>query len=260
MDRTAEIILREENHRFSADEKGSASGIIRMRRESGRVEITMETANLRLLDQEKYTYRLMMLGLKDGRSIHRTLADFQAARDGSASGRWVLPSGDADGRCNAVEDFFVFMIVAASKHDRREQYHPVLKGDWDRKWQRLYNSYYTEFVRIMAFRLISGKEQFRKIHVFDGSWFSDNWRVVENAEMLPVASADAEEVLKESGHFIFSFNDEYLLLGIPGSRENGGRPDGGESGFTLWQPAKGSEEHGYWLTAIRRETGEIVGI
>ena len=123
-----------------------------------------------------------------------------------------------------------------------------------------YNDYYSTYVREKAARLISERERFKAMRIFEETWMAAAWRVAEDAGVFPVASVDAAERIARGGHFIFAYNDEYLLLGVPGTGGKEHQPDGGASGFTVWQPVRGSQMHGYWLTAVRRKTGEIVGI
>ena len=149
-----------------------------------------------------------------------------------------------------------------------------------------YNDYYITYVHEMAARHIRNKDSFRRLIPFDETWIADNWRRVDTANagialavtpsandvstaarrdaelplQFPVASSGAAVLINRYGHYIFAYNDDYLLLGVPGMHSDEDRPDGGESGFTVWQPVKGSEVYGYWLTAIERETGNIVGV
>lgn len=269
MDKVAEVVLHEENRRFSMDKNRPASGRVMMRSRADTIMITLEAGMLRPLDQRKYTYRMMLLGLKDGHSLHIIPGDFQAGKNGMVKAEWQLQAADADGRGHGIEDFFVFMLAAVSLDNPNEPYHPVMKGDWDRKWAEAsdntvrietYNDYYMTYVKEMAARLIARREGFRAVKLFEEEWITDSWRVAENAESFPIASVDAVECIASGGHFVFAFDDNFLLLGVPGRGEKERRPDGGASGFTLWQPVRGSDIHGYWLTAVRRETGEIVGI
>lgn len=275
MDKMAGVVMQEENRRFSADRQRAVSGQITMQKRAGMIRIKMEAASLRQLDKNRYTYRLMLLGLKDGHSLHRVLGDFQAEMNGTAKGEWEIPAADIDGKGNCIEDFFVFMVVAVSLLSRGEPYHPVMKGDWDRRWlaeplhqkepegnavRNNYNDFYKKVVAEKTARLIAKREACRTIKIFDAEWMAENWMIADDPEDFPVASITASECIKTGGHFLFAFNDEFLLLGLPGSGEKEMQPDGGASGFNVWQPAKGSALHGYWLTAVRRETGEIVGI
>lgn len=278
MDKVAEIILHEENRRFSVDKTRPAAGRIIMRQQAETVMISIKAGGLRMLDKRRYIYRLMLLGLKGGHSLHRILGDFHADKDGRLEEKWELPEGDIDGHGNGIEDFFVFMLAAVPLERTSEPYHPVMKGDWDRKWEAQgvssdeghrhpaekkdlsYNDYYSTYIREMSARLISERRRFREMQMFEETWMADSWRIVEEPGAFPVASIDAEGSITQNGHFIFAYNDEYLLLGVPGTGEKEQQPDGGASGFSLWQPVRGSAMHGYWLTAVRRRTGEIVGI
>ena len=125
---------------------------------------------------------------------------------------------------------------------------------------KTYNGYYDTYVQRMAVKLIEGKDRCAAVHPFEEGWIGGNWRRVDGCGGFPMVSEDAPMLIKKYGHFIFAFNDEYLLLGVPGSRSEEERPDRGASGFTVWQPIKDSEIYGYWLLMIERKTGRIAEI
>ena len=282
MSRIADILMTEENRRFSIDGSRSLKGHIEIysSEKKGIVSAVFRTEGLRPLDSSRYLYRLMILGLKNGKSLHTDIADFQAAAGGSTVISFELEPANVDGEGHPLSDFFVFMVVAASIENKREPYHPVMKGDWKQEGRQLYesesesgaqaqkiasekenfNDYYEQYVVCRTAELIMKREQFAKAELFEAEWMADNWRVADETADFPVASVDSERMIVEHEHFIFAFNDDYLLLGVPGTGGNDSQPDGGASGFTKWHPVKGSAMHGYWLTAIKRKTGEIVGI
>lgn len=55
MDKVAEVVLHEENRRFSMDKNRPASGRVMMRSRADTIMITLEAGMLRPLDQRKYT-------------------------------------------------------------------------------------------------------------------------------------------------------------------------------------------------------------
>ena len=74
-------------------------------------------------------------------------------------------------------------------------------------------------------------------------------------------------------HFIFGIDNRHYFIGVPGRFLEKEQPDGGKSGFVLWQPIIGAEgyradeegaslknrqvAYGYWIAAINRQTGII---
>lgn len=120
-----------------------------------------------------------------------------------------------------------------------------------------YNEFYAIYLREKAAGLISGKEGFRVMEPFDESWLADKWYRVDEIARFPVASVGAERQISTYGHYIFAFNDEYLLLGVPGKNEDDDQPDNGASGFALWHAVKGSAIYGYWLVLVHLKTGKI---
>lgn len=323
--RMAEVTLMEENRNFALDKRREITGNITLSMSEnmnghGTVEVRLQVANLRPGDPHRYRYKLMLLGLDRGQSLHRIIGDIKANNRGQVQETFHLDFDNVDGKGNPMTCFFIFMIVAVASGNRQEPFHPVLKGDWDNKWhdyrpenesevvsseaeheselpnepaadstsepslespaenttkyeakslqeQRSYNDYYNIYVQQMIDNLIKKKDRFMKTIPFNEVWIADNWRRVsttssESSEThgrLPIASNGAEHQMEKYGHFIFAFNDEYLLLGVPGTHSEEEQPDQGESGFVLWQPIRDSDYYGYWLMRIQRETGLIVG-
>lgn len=300
-ERTAQVALMEENRRFALDKNQKVSGRVTLMMPSDRaahlhtknVRIRLQVENLRSCDPRSYKYKLMLLGLDKGRSLHRVVGEIKANNNGQVQETFELDSENVDGKGAPLTCFFIFMIVAISSINRNEPFHPILKGDWDNKWhdskpepksepkpkqaaahvredrqnQKTYNGYYNVYVKQMTDDLVKRKDDFQKTVPFSETWIADNWRRIalnslgdaKAAGLFPVASLGAADQIEKYGHFIFAFNDEYFLLGIPGTHSEEDQPDRGESGFVLWQPIKDSDYYGYWLMMIQRSDGLIVG-
>lgn len=311
--RMACISMAEENRRFALDKNAEVTGNISVTSAGDKLKIHLKAGNLKRNDTRMYRYKLMLLGLDRGKSLHRTLGEIKPDENGRVSGYFELDREDADGKGTPFSCFFIFMIVAVSVLNRNEPYHPVLKADWDHKRtdimakrtdisvhdggspddrhtdisvhsdrlqneertdivaertdisvrekeHRSYNGYYDLYVKEMVQGLISRKDSFVKTEPFDEEWTADRWYRVYDYKDFPIASKGASAGVSAYGHFIFAFNDEYLMLGVPGRNESDEQPDGGASGFTVWQHIKGSEQYGYWLVMIQRNTGIIAEI
>lgn len=295
LERVAEVILMEENRNFALDKSRKISGQITASISSDMnanriVEFHLQGENLLPSDPNKYRYKLMLLGLDKGQSLHKIIGEVKANNRGQVEEVFHLNIDNVDGKGNSLTCFFIFMIVAIAAANRKEPFHPVLKGDWDNKWydckpglkpepdadpvqeanqtQKTYNGYYNTYVRQMTDDLVKHKDRFLKTVPFNETWIADNWRRVELVssgttnvlELFPVVSRTAKQQIDRYGHFIFAFNDEYFLLGIPGTHNEEDQPDQGESGFVLWQPIKDSDYYGYWLMMIQRTNGLITSI
>lgn len=312
----AEVLLKEESRSFSMDKNRAIQGQILLMEDQKdeSVKVWLSAENIRPADPRRYTYKLMLLGLHDGVSLHKVLGNLNVTSRGQIVENFRIYPDNVDGKGHPLKCFFIFMIVAAAVGNIREPYHPVLKGEFSHTYisalctgktihpdqmrpqndaahtdndstrsdevhesNKTYNAYYTTFVREMADLHIRQKERCRRTVPFEDEWIADNWRRVDADSLfsmeagegvaadtaailqIPVASRDAAALIRKYGHYIFAYNDEYLLLGVPGINGDEEQPEGGESGFTVWQPIKGSELYGYWLTAIDRKNGSIVG-
>lgn len=85
----------------------------------------------------------------------------------------------------------------------------------------------------------------------------------ENIRELP---ASCHDLIYKYHHYIFGIERQdneivYYYYGIPGRYLSEEQPDRGASGFKYWQPLKGSEkeegDHGYWIIAVKADTGEL---
>lgn len=283
-------ILNEENHRYAMNGNRKIEGNVSQAAAALRLEIN----NLRPNDPRRYTYKFMLLGLRDGQSVYKLLGDFDVGKSGKMTHEYKVDPLNVDGKGNPLDSFRLCMVVAAPHGSRREPYRPVLKGTFaadksendhgstaDAETQKVEgssigdaskstcNEYYQTYVREMTAELIGYKDGFRKIIPFEEGWIADNWRYVGSGKretglmpekVFPIASIGAKVQLEKYGHFIFAFNDEYCILGVPGTREEDEHPDGGASGFKLWQPMKGSTIYGYWMVFVQRNSGRITEI
>lgn len=287
----ADFIMTEENPEFRNDKKQRASGRITVQEDGGQIMFTAVFNNLLPLDSRRYRYCVMLLGLNHGHSIHKTLGEIRPDVSGDASEIFGLNKADVDGNGNGVDNFSICMLVVVPVMNRREPYRPVLKADnynrldelrtehtdssakrtdssvqhTDLSAQRTdspvrksrYTDFYEEYLKEMSRRLIGIKDRCRRLDLFEEKWIAEQWYITEDSKMFPVASAEAYDLVERYKNFLFAFNDEYLLLGVPG-RKDEPQPDKGASGFTLWHEIKGSAIYGYWLLAIHRKTGKIV--
>ncbi len=275
--RKAEVVMKEENNRFRMKGNAESKGTLSVEEKGEHVIVTMTAGNIKPEDPRRYRYQLMLLGLASGKSLHRTLGEIRPDSDGNVSAEFTLDPSDADGMGNPLTSFSIFMVVAVSVMNRREPFHPVLKGDWDGKWEAMretgktYNGYYMFYIKEKVSQLIRSKDRCIEIVPFDENWLGSKWYRVDSKtaesvdgrkggawQMFPAASCGAQQQIEVYGHFIFAYNDEYCFVGVPGTHTKEDHPESGDSGFTLWNRIRDSEKYGYWLMLIRRETGDIV--
>ena len=223
----ADFIMTEENPGFRNDKKQRASGRITVQEDGGQIMFTAVFNNLLPLDSRRYRYCVMLLGLNHGHSIHKTLGEIRPDVSGDASEIFGLNKADVDGNGNGVDNFSICMLVVVPVMNWREPYRPVLKAD---NYNRL-DEPRTERTDSSAKRTDS------------------------SVQHTDLSAQRTDSPVRKSRYT--DFYDEYLLLGVPG-RKDEPQPDKGASGFTLWHEIKGSAIYGYWLLAIHRKTGKIV--
>ena len=310
------IALTEENKRFALDKNRDVNGSILISDKDSKKIISLKADNIKKTDRRMYRYKLLLLGLNKGKSLHIDLGEIKPDNKGQVYAEFELETENPDKKGNPLSCFFIFMIVAVSVINMKEPYHPVLKGDWGQKCTdssvrrtdisvhkdqeaylykgtdqkgvseqtgesvrykrdplseqtdesvrehdvRKYNRYYDKYIKERVQELISRKDSFAVTVPFDEMWTAEKWYRVADYEEFPMVSIGARASVAAYGHFIFAFNDEYLVLGVPGLNEAGEQPDGGESGFTVWHHIKGSNQYGYWLVMIQRKEGFITEI
>lgn len=109
--------------------------------------------------------------------------------------------------------------------------------------------------------------------VFAKDETDSKWHRQENVEILKEFCLEGYEGAKKYKHFIIGNSKKGDYIGIPGRFLREEQPAYGKTGFTLWQPLKGGEQHyqslesmdeevaykifGYWIAKIDSQTLEI---
>ena len=258
LNETVKLVGQDVN--FALDKSRPAAGLLHIKTEGERAVITVRAENLR---PAKPAYKLFFVGRKEGTSVYKLAGDITPDEQGRAVLRIEVDIDDVDGEGTNLSCFYIFMIAATGRPMK-----PVLKGDLvtgksDTPVQRStgdYCDYYREYVYASVSELIAAAQSYTEIEPFGRQWLADRWWRCAEIIKLPVASIGARSQIEKYGHFIFAFNDEHFLLGVPGRHNDDEWPDRGRSGFLMWQSIKGSDEFGYWCMVIRRETGSIISI
>lgn len=245
------VMLEEQNRRFALHPQHPIRGSVQMKKAVQMIRLQIRVENL-LPKQNERTYKAMILGRNKGASVYAILGDVHIDAEGRGIARFEIQENDADQKGNPFHCFSIFMIASVPSANSRQPLQPVLKGDWQYKENRNFNAFYADYLKESTQQLISKELQFTETIPFQDQ---KKWRRVTSPIDFPIASLDAREAIKQFGHFIVSYNEELCFLGIPGKGEV--QPDHGKSGFLQWEPIRGSEEYGYWLVGIQRNTGII---
>lgn len=137
-----------------------------------------------------------------------------------------------------------------------------------------FNRFYNEYLKEMCRKTSKASEVYETIAPFSGDKTGAKWKRMANVNNLPLVSPGALWGASKYRHYIFGEDEGLYYIGIPGRFLNEEQPEGGKSGFVLWQPIVGAESldatkagcslenrmsaYGYWITAIEKETGDIV--
>lgn len=141
---------------------------------------------------------------------------------------------------------------------------------------KTYNNYYAEFLREHCQRLAEACEKIDEIKPFAEDRTTPQWKKMSGLNGFPIVSPGAQKNASRYGHYLFGHHDEMYYFAVPGRFIDEEYPDKGKSGFCMWQPIRGAETleadkegcpletrmaaYGYWILAVRKDTGEIVDI
>ena len=94
--------------------------------------------------------------------------------------------------------------------------------------------------------------------VFANDETQSKWHRHEDFEILKQICPEGYKNAKKYKHFIIGNAGSDNFIGIPGRFLVDEQPAEGETGFTLWQPLKGGEEHYETLESIDKETANKI--
>ncbi|MDD3199327.1 MAG: hypothetical protein PHV95_09035 [Eubacteriales bacterium] len=144
--------------------------------------------------------------------------------------------------------------------------------------KKTYNNFYNEYVLNACIHTCQIAEFYEDVTPFDKDKTGARWKKMVNITNLPIVSPGAHYFATQYRHYIFGAKADdsgiaaRFFFGIPGRFLDEEQPDGGKSGFTYWQPLRGTslagEEnrkrdqsarnaYGYWIVAIDSKTGDL---
>ncbi|QAT41854.1 hypothetical protein [Aminipila luticellarii] len=158
--------------------------------------------------------------------------------------------------------------------DEALETNPYDVQDFAKKQRTTYNYFYNQYVKDLCEKTAKAAELYDLILPFSRDRTGAKWKRIANIKNLPLVSPGAMWGASKYRHYIFGEDQKLYYVGIPGRFLNEEQPEGGKSGFVLWQPIVGAENleatkaecslenrmiaYGYWITAIDRETGDII--
>lgn len=302
------VLLSEENRDFADKTDQAIYGNLRIETGNNKGAISLSVQNLRFFERNRYVYKLILFGEKRERTIHSVIGSLILNRFGTGENYFRFDPNDLDGRGNKLSDYSVAIIAAVSMRDNKEALHPALKGKLtfvgnnvvaassekfkdkdevenkeekieevkpiEKKERTTYNHFYNDYLKELCEKMVKAAELYDDILPFSKDKVGARWKRIANIKNFPLVSPGGMWGVSKYRHYIFGEDSKLYYLGIPGRFLKEEQPEGGKSGFVLWQPIVGAENleatkaecslenkmtaYGYWITAIDKETGDIV--
>ncbi|MBR0599241.1 hypothetical protein [Sinanaerobacter chloroacetimidivorans] len=165
----------------------------------------------------------------------------------------------------------------SEEEEEKEEYGAEAAGSSDRTVsKKVYNSFYNEYVLNACAHTCRMAEYYEDVDPFEKDKTGARWKKIVNITNLPLVSPGAHYFATQYRHYIFGAKADQngmamkYYFGIPGRFLDEEQPDGGKSGFTYWQPIRGTDDtdgigeklarktaYGYWIVAIDVKTGNI---
>lgn len=276
------VMMTEQNRAFAMDRHRKCKGYLKIETGNGKGTMRVGVENFCCFEKRQYAYKVILFGRKKGKLIFKVLGEVPINKKGKGEIYLRFHPEDVDGKGSRFSEFSMAVVVAASQVDPREVLHPVLRGTLEHKdppfqgGERVverYNLYYCRHL-LEGCRNIENKlEIYDKIVPFKEDQTKAEWRRIVNISKFPLLSKDGQYAISRYRHFIFGTGEVYYFIGVPGRYLEREQPEGGESGFVLWQPILGAERYeadqegaslesrqiayGYWIAAIDKKTGFI---
>ncbi|MGI6751644.1 MAG: hypothetical protein ACOX4U_03385 [Anaerovoracaceae bacterium] len=251
--------------------------------------------NLKPYGQSEYIYKLIFFGKKKERTIHTILGGLVLNKNGNGETYFRFDPLNFDGKGNTLDDFTVAIVAAASGKNKKESLHPVLKGTMEKEgdkkivttdtkdtedqereskvvWGDIkpnhnFNRFYNEYLLQFCDYTCKVADYYEDVRPFEKDKTGAMWKKMVNIGNLPLVSPGAHFFATHYKHYLFGAKPDEngravrYFFGIPGRGIEEERPDGGRSGFVLWQPMAGSQgmekPYGYWILAIDGDSGNI---
>lgn len=130
-----------------------------------------------------------------------------------------------------------------------------------------YNQFYNEYLLNICSYTCKAADCFEEVEPFETDRTGARWKKISDVSTLPLVSPGAHYFAGQYQHFLFGAapgedgTARKYYFAIPGRFLQTEQPDGGRSGFTLWQPVKGAAReknaYGYWIICVDALTGSL---
>lgn len=276
------VLLKEENRKFALDKNREIRGYLKIEADDSRGLVVVMADNVKFFPKGEYVYKLIFSGIKKEKRRYHMVGNVSLSAYGECEGSFRVNPLDLDGRGMGIWDFSSAIIAAMSTVNLHEALHPVLKGSFSVSRDNFtlrkpapadYSPFYNRVVLENCETIVSSLKTFPFTAPFERDLTGASWKRISDISLFPVISPGSRALLEKYSHFIFGEREDCFLLGVPGRFLTEEHPDGGRSGFLLWQPILKSEKeprkeelsteerrrvtYGYWVAAINRYNGHI---
>ncbi|MBQ4576442.1 MAG: hypothetical protein IJB07_01800 [Firmicutes bacterium] len=251
------IVLEEKDREFADKPDGEMKGYLRVETGNNRGAIRCVMQNVKYYPRSEYTYQLILFGKRNEATIHTVMGTIPVSRYGAGEVYLRFRPHDVDGQGNDYGRYTTAIVAAVSSKNRSEPLHPVLVGKTGHgtveaasldepepvtQIRQTYNQYYADYLKHVCEYFWSIREEFPQIH--------PGWLRIDDPTAMFLVSPGARHFAELQGHFLLGRQDDIYYVAVPGRNCSEDQPDGGDSGFQLWQD-------GYWIASIDGENGEI---
>lgn len=292
------VMMEEQTSDFSIG-KAPAKGYLKVETGNNKGALRCVVQNLKYFSRGEYIYKLILFGRKQGRVLSAVMGSLAINRNGNGETYFRFNPLNIDEKGSEYGDFSMAVVTAASRTSNEEALRPVLKGimkkdepeeelsenvenvedveDVEIKPRTNYNSFYNEYLLRFCDFTCKSANLYEDIFPFEKDKTNARWKRIQNISSLPLVSPGAHLFASQYKHFLFGARPDsegvasHYYFAVPGRFIQEEQPDGGRSGFVLWQPfANGSAQtqagndensnygYGYWIVAIDALTGDII--
>lgn len=276
------VMLDEESSEFAMRQSAKCGGHIKIETGNGKGAMRIGVRNLRYFDKGEYIYKLILFGTVKERTIYAIVGTVNVGRTGSGETYFKFDPKNMDKSGHELAEFSHAIVAAVSMNNENEPLHPVMKGILEIPFyepklstpRNCYNTYYNRYILARCHKMAENRNVYDRVVPFKEDVTSAEWTKMSPETEIPIVSPGAKCLAQRYKHYIFGTTDENYYFGVPGRFLREEQPEGGESGFLLWQPILGAEElnateeeatdeirntaYGYWIVAVCIETGDIL--
>lgn len=280
------VMMEEQTTDFSGA-KAPVKGYLKVETGNNKGALRCVVQNFKFFSRGEFIYKLILFGRRKGKVINTVMGGLAINRNGNGETYFRFNPLDMDGKGSEYDDFSMAVVAAVSGAGKDDALRPVLKGMMKKDEQvepveeveiatRInYNSFYNEYLLRFCDFTCKSADSYEDIFPFEKDLTKARWKRIQNVSSFPLVSPGAHLFATQYRHFLFGARPDsqgvasHYFFAVPGRFIQEEQPDGGRSGFVLWQPLANDSQtgtvdenpnsgYGYWIVAIDALTGDII--